>query len=385
MNDILSKSIEACNRYKIAFCKFISSNDAGTTGAHQQGFYIPKNSWSLLFDSPGEKGTNKDKHVVIKWQDDFETRSRFIWYGQGTRSEYRITRLGQGFPFFTDEHVGSLLILVKVCDSEYIGYVLGTDDEIEGFLSAFALSASDTNNLIRKQEELAPSLEQLIIEYICSLDVDFPESFEVSRKAREFVAKIDPSGRITNADKKLLEWLNVEYSLFRELEHQRYRLRLIRPFKTVDEFIECANTLLNRRKSRAGKSLEHHLESMFTYYCLPFTKQARTEGNKRPDFIFPSERAYHNYSFSNDNLFFLGAKTTCKDRWRQVLNEADRIETKHLFTLQQGISANQLEEMNDYKVILVVPEQYKASFPEQYRDRIYSLEKFILQVKEKCS
>jgi hypothetical protein len=138
MNDILSKSIEACNRYKIAFCKFISSNDAGTTGAHQQGFYIPKNSWPLLFDSPGEKGINKDKLVVIRWQDDFETRSRFIWYGQGTRSEYRITRFGQGFPFFTDEHVGSLLILVKVCDSEYVGYVLETDDEIEGFVKIYA-------------------------------------------------------------------------------------------------------------------------------------------------------------------------------------------------------------------------------------------------------
>lgn len=49
--------------------------------------------------------------------------------------------------------------------------------------------------------------------------------------------------------------------------------------------------------------------------------------------------------FPANKLVFLGAKTTCKDRWRQVLNEADRIETKYLFTLQQGISKNQLREM----------------------------------------
>jgi hypothetical protein len=30
----------------------------------------------------------------------------------------------------------------------------------------------------------------------------------------------------------------------------------------------------------------------------------------------------------------LGAKTTCKDRWRQVLTEAIKIPHKHLFTLE---------------------------------------------------
>jgi len=47
--------------------------------------------------------------------------------------------------------------------------------------------------------------------------------------------------------------------------------------------------------------------------------------------------------------------TTCKDRWRQVINEADRIPEKHLFTLQPTISKNQLREMTDEKVHLVVP------------------------------
>lgn len=53
----------------------------------------------FLFDTPGVKGENKDKMVKVKWQDDFTTDSRFIYYGQGTRNEYRITRFGKGFPF----------------------------------------------------------------------------------------------------------------------------------------------------------------------------------------------------------------------------------------------------------------------------------------------
>ena len=41
----------------------------------------------------------------------------------------------------------------------------------------------------------------------------------------------------------------------------------------------------------------------------------------------------------------LAAKTSCKDRWRQVLAEADRIRTKHLLTLEPAISKIQTAEM----------------------------------------
>ena len=43
----------------------------------------------------------------------------------------------------------------------------------------------------------------------------------------------------------------------------------------------------------------------------------------------------------------LAAKTTCKDRWRQIINEADRIKLKHLITLQEGVSEAQFREMQE--------------------------------------
>lgn len=130
--------------------------------------------------------------------------------------------------------------------------------------------------------------------------------------------------------------------------------------------------------------MEHHLSSLFTGNNITFTPQAITEGNKKPDFIFPSIESYHNASFPLEKLASLAAKTTCKDRWRQVLNEADRLrsQNKFLCTLQQGISSAQLEEMKSEKVVLVVPERYIKTYPEKYQQDIWTVKKFIEYVKE---
>lgn len=384
--DIVNKAIKDCVKHEYAFCKFISANDAGATGAHQAGLYIPMNSWEILFDRPGVRGENKDRFVKIRWQDDFETDSRFIYYGQKTRNEYRITRFGRGFPLLRPESVGDLFVLVKIEEDYYHGYVIEGDENIEFFFSSMGISSSQTNELIKVAVDRAPEqmLDLLFREYITGLQADFPQSIEVSAKAREFYNAVNRN-RKQDADSLLLGWLDTEYSLFKAIENDRYKDRISRPFMSVDELVECANTLLNRRKSRAGKSLEHHLAEVFRQKNLRFDTQVVTEGNKRPDFIFPGGSEYHDRSFPEEKLVFLGAKTTCKDRWRQILNEADRIEEKHLFTLQQGISENQLAEMYRYKVTLVVPRPYIGSFPPKYRSRILSLEKFIAMTESKTS
>ena len=116
---------------------------------------------------------------------------------------------------------------------------------------------------------------------------------------------------------------------------------------------------------------------------LAFEEQAVTEDNKKPDFLFPNAECYHNLQFPADDLIVLGAKTTCKDRWRQVLNEAERIKDKHLFTLQPGISKNQLKEMEEYGVKLVVPQKNISTFPKDYQSSISNLSGFIAMVRAK--
>ena len=144
-----------------------------------------------------------------------------------------------------------------------------------------------------------------------------------------------------------------------------------------------ANQVLNRRKSRAGKSLEHHLSCIFDNNEISYSAQAITEGNKKPDFLFPSEDAYHDINFSAEYLCTLAAKTTCKDRWRQILNEADRLRdgTKYLCTMQQGISSSQMDEMQNENVILVVPKAYISSYPKDKQERIWTIKRFVAHVK----
>ena len=60
-------------------------------------------------------------------------------------------------------------------------------------------------------------------------------------------------------------------------------------FRLYKAFYSTYRKILNRRKSRAGKSLEHHLSTIFHASDLKFEEQVVTEGNKKPDFIFPME------------------------------------------------------------------------------------------------
>lgn len=387
MESILNKAIRSVQQSETAFTKYITANDTGATGGHQAGFHIHKGAWKLFFEQEGVKGENKDKFVTINWQDEFETQSRFIYYGVGTRNEYRLTRFGKGFPYLQDENIGDLIIIVKKSEEYYDAFVLQKDEEIEEFLLSMNMSSTDINGLIPKHHENAQDgLIKCFQHFISGLNIEFPPTIEIAVNARSCYNKafgITSDKIISNPDKEIIGWLSAEFQLFKALEKDRYTDRIKKPFSSVEELVQMANTILNRRKSRAGKSLEHHLEEIFRVFRLKYDTQATIEGNKKPDFLFPNAEAYYDSSFDSDRLVFLAAKTTCKDRWRQVLNEADRIRTKHLFTLQQGISRNQLEEMYKYNVCLVVPKPYLSSFPPEFRKKILTLDNFVKTVNQK--
>ena len=262
-----------------------------------------------------------------------------------------------------------------------------SDEEIDDFFAAMNISSIDTNGIIPKQFQ--PSAEDKILQcfdaFLKSLKLDFPSTYSLatnSRNCYNIANSITPQIVIANPDREILNWLNSEFQLFKVIENDRYSERIKTPFKTVEELVETANTILNRRKSRAGKSLEHHLAEIFRTFELLFATQVTTEDNKKPDFLFPNVEAYYDKNFNPAKLTMLASKTTCKDRWRQILNEADRIKTKHLFTLQQGISKNQLEEMYKYNVCLVVPKPYLTSFPPEYRSRILTLDNFVTHIQQ---
>ena len=367
------------------FCKFLTANDTGATGGHQFGILISKSAAEMMFNKQELGQTTILKRTVkIRWQEDFETESCFTYYE--SKNELRITRFGRGFPFLKPEQAGALFVFTKQTNTDYSGYFLETDEEIEEFLDTFGISPTETNSLIDVQKVLPETQEKLEIqEFIRSLDIDFPASDVMSAAAREIEEKVyDHAGDIClDPDKKIISWTNMEYTLFRALEYARYGEIITRGFQSVDEFARMANAVLNRRKSRAGKSLEHHLSAIFDGNDIEYSSQAVTEGNKKPDFLFPSQAAYHDKAFPADRLVSLAAKTTCKDRWRQIITEADRLKDKpkYLCTLQQGISGAQMDEMQAENVILVVPKPYIVTYPQDRRDRIWTLARFVQYVK----
>jgi len=389
---LAESAIRATTSGELAYCKFLSANDTGDTGAHQAGIYIAKNALGILFETAGVIGENKDKLVKIKWQNDIETDSRFIYYGQGTRNEYRITRFGRGFPFLRTEHTGDLFVLIKQDNQDYQGFVLSTEEDINTFLEYFGMGPAETGRIIESGPvSVEAQLDRAIQEFINSLTVDFPETREMAWAAQKIEDSVfnHQDDALFKPDKKLLAWIETEYSLFRKLEQERYGEVIAKGFPTVEQFVILANSILNKRKSRAGKSLEHHLIRIFDFNALKYSAQPKTEGNRQPDFLFPSEEAYHTPTYPVDRLVFLAAKTTCKDRWRQIINEAERFRgsdrPKHLFTLQQGISSQQMDEMEKEGVVLVVPQPYIITYPASKREQIWTLKKFVDFVKEKTN
>jgi hypothetical protein len=266
--------ITSCKKNPFLY-KFISANDAGSTGSHQSGLYLPNSSWPIFFDSPGIKGKNKDQPVTIQWEsDEIETKSRCIWYGEGTRSEYRLTRFGKGFPYLKDEHIGSLVILVKNGKSEFSGWVLDSDNDIENFLAEFDISHLDRGGIKNTIKTISvaftPESEKdlLFAEFISGLETDFPETAQFSALSRKFCNEI---GAPSDPDDRLVKWLDTEYELFRLIENKIYQPYIDQGEHSLDDILEFAGSVLNRRKSRAGKSLEHHLAAIFEEKKIPFS------------------------------------------------------------------------------------------------------------------
>ena len=358
-----------------------------------------------MFGDVPTSSIEKRGGIRIEWQGEVTTTGTFTWYK--SKGEYRLTgQMGKAFPYRHPDLTGALWVFCQMGEREYESYVLNTDEDMDAYFAAFGMGPQDilpggrqrkpaglliTPDMLRGKTQPTIDLEfsaiQTYVEYLgVSHGGDWPKSEDVSRKARDIQRDVNRMAKlqVSNPDQQIIDYTRVEYAIFREIESQAYGSQISRGFESIEEFVALANTVLNRRKSRAGKSFEHHLASLFRANGLSFEEQVRTEGNKKPDFVFPSGDAYHDMSFPVEKLVILGAKTTCKDRWRQILTEADRIEgrTKYLVTLQQGISPQQLTEMRTDGVQLVVPKAYIQSYPREFQPEIWPLKRFIEFVKE---
>ncbi len=248
-----------------------------------------------------------------------------------------------------------------------VSAITGDSDRQIGYAERTIL---ETLGLETEPEEATKWIDLLLGKY----GLTFPPTRVFSEFARQTLTDVSAWDE---PDKTLLAWINQEEMLFRTLERHIVQIRIDKGFTDVDDFVEFSLSVQNRRKSRVGFALENHLAEIFNQYGIGYSQGKVTENKARPDFIFPNIAQYHSSTFPVEKLTMLGSKSTCKDRWRQVLAEADKIDHKHLFTLEPSISKNQTDEMRHKRLQLVLPKNLHQTYLSSQQEWLMNLSEFI--------
>jgi hypothetical protein len=381
------------------FAKRLSSNDTQQTKGHQAGPYFPK---TLLFDVlPALKNAFQlnprvPLQAFVDSHPDVRTVTP-IWYNGRlfgkTRNETRITGWGGNSSALLDPaSTGALAVFVfengavDAATALHVWVCEGYEDEVfEDILGPIEPGKNiiwrpgDPISLFAGGAAVASCQlqpHQMPAEWLTS----FPTAAEIVRKSVE----LRPL-QSEKPDVRLIRRRDCEFEIFKAVEEQIEGQKVVTGFANLSEFLALAQTVLQRRKSRAGRSLELHAKEIFVEEGLVegtgFSHGSTSENDKRPDFLFPSAAAYGDPSYPKERLRMLAAKTTVRDRWRQILNEADRVATKHLLTLQEGVSEPQFSEMKAANVQLVVPSKLIEKYPKSIRPELLTLDNFIYEVR----
>ena len=356
--------------------------DLPDRGSHQHELNGSAALRSFFGDSEQTNG-----HLTwIRFSDDSEPvaeTGQFTFYdaraksaARTGRSEWRLYYSGEPLAdsspsdllVFAQSTSGDVSALVFAKDSGWERAALALfpidgDSEQLSFVSPEALSKTELDIVRRTiMEQLGldyampevPSLTDIVVG---KFGLAFPTTAEMGILAREMT-----DSDLSDPDALLLGWIDMEEQLFRALERVIVGEQIERGFESVDEFLSVSLSVQNRRKSRMGHALEHHLAALFDAKGLNYSRQVRTEGNRTADFVFPGASEYHDASFPTERLTILAAKSTCKDRWPQVLADADRIPIKHLGTLDTALSTSQLSDMASKQITPVMPRRIREGY-----------------------
>lgn len=387
------------------YVKRLSGNDTLANGSHQAGPYIPRDFLFEIFPALDRRELkNPDVRFNLYVDSHADVREvRAIWYNNRFhdtsaargRDETRLTGFGGGASALLDpESTGALTVFAFHCaePGEMADcHVWVCRHETEEDLVEDRVGPVEPGKYLiwpPIQHGLLALLAQPVRASCWLSDEEipaewrtrFPSGADIIRRAVELRpdTSLDP-------DRRLLRRRECEFEIFRSVEQAVELPHITAGFPTIDAFISRAQTILQRRKARSGHSLELHARAIFMEERLVenthFSHQPESEPGKRPDFLFPSGAAYHDLSFPKERLRMLAVKTTCRDRWRQILNEADHIPAKHLLTLQEGVSETQFREMTQSGVQLVVPAGLFEKFPKAVQPHLQTLESFIGDVR----
>ncbi len=381
--------------------------DPGTSRQHE---FQGTSEFRAIFGTPAEKQTFAASFLWLTDTLDPDRVDAFVTWsnvrkGKPRSPEYHLYYAADAEPLVHRAEPGDLLVVAIKQDGSVVVLIADAGSTWERqLLWLFDLDRDLFKNGVRNLDHESRKLDLAAKAILEAIEIDIEESAPewLDELTKKFGSTFPPTATFSafarstllevraaeGPDAALVAWMEREELLFRTLEQHIVGMRLKNGFTSrrgkpqVDEFISFSLSVQNRRKSRVGHALENHLEAVFKECGVAFNRGAETENKAKPDFLFPGKPAYDDNKFPTNQLAMLGAKSTCKDRWRQVLAEAKRIQKKHLLTLEPSISENQTDEMRANKVQLVLPQELHATYLRKQQLWLMSLSEFIAQRKE---
>lgn len=113
--------------------------------------------------------------------------------------------------------------------------------------------------------------------------------------------------------------------------------------RVVRHFIPLYQVMLDasqQRRTRVGAGFESHIRKMLEAGGIPHEEQA-VVSTRRPDFVLPNKNLYEQRS---SDALVLAAKTTLRERWKQVPME-QRNCTVFLATMDEKVTLSAVKEM----------------------------------------
>ena len=287
-----------------------------------------------------------------------------------------------------------LLIIIAQHDSTaeaQAKWLFGIDDEQEG---AFRFHDNTERELDAFGAQIFEALginvevrdDTYLPEMIGRWGYRFPSNEEFAAFSQSSLTDVDPTH--DDPDDVVIEYYDRSYLLFKLYERAVIQHDYdAAPFVSdgvidVDSFTSFYTSVRNRRMSRAGKVLEIHIAHILDARGIEYEAQAKTENGKKPDFLFPSQAAYEDPAFPEEQLRMLASKTSIKDRFRQVADEANRIRDKHLFTLTPGdVTHPKLAQLDELHIHLVMPKVVKESYDDLIQGETMTFSRFIEEIQ----
>ncbi len=261
----------------------------------------------------------------------------------------------------------------------------GTPKSVTPLRSHPSLSLLNHATLLIEELGLPPDMDQSDAEWLETelggnlSDVDFP-----STKGMAELAWKRAGGPDHPPDEQLIRWMEAETRLFYLIEDAQATPRF-RECATTEAYMSLAKSLLQRRSSRRGRSLELHLERIFKDHRLRVDAQAQVEsGGGTVDFIFPGIAEYHDKGFPAERLFHMNAKTTIRERWSQVLEEAPKVLAgqRHIGTVDANIASSTLARIHAEHLRVVMPEGVISGYSNDFLGQLMPVSEFIERVRK---